>query len=194
MQTSTGLLEQVRDLTNRDAWGRLVTLYTPYLFGWLRRRLVPAQDADDLVQEVLRVVAVELPHFHHNHQVGAFRCWLRTILAHRLRDHRRRESTRSGVHGSNLLEALADQLEDDGSGVAVAWDREHDQQIVRRMLALIEADFQPVTWRAFWLVVVEGNEPDAVAGKLNISVDSVYTAKSRVLKRLREQAGNFLDR
>jgi RNA polymerase sigma-70 factor (ECF subfamily) len=62
------------------------------------------------------------------------------------------------------------------------------------MLALIEADFQPVTWRAFWLVVIEGKEPDAVACELNISVESVYTAKSRVLRRLREQAGDFLDR
>jgi RNA polymerase sigma-70 factor (ECF subfamily) len=98
------------------------------------------------------------------------------------------------VRGGETLDNLADQLEDKASGLAVAWDREHDQHIVRRMLALIEADFQPVTWRAFWLVVVEGKEPDAVAGELNVSVESVYTAKSRVLKRLREQAGNFLDR
>lgn len=195
MTTSTGLLEQVRDLANQDAWGRFVALYSPYLYGWLRRRAVPGHDADDLVQEVFRVVAVELPAFHHNHRVGAFRCWLRTILAHRLRDHQRSVRTRSADRGnSDLLDSLADMLEDERSPLAQTWDREHDQYIARRLLALIEADFQAVTWRAFWLVAVEGREPDAVAGELHISVESVYTAKARVLKRLRAEAGHFLDR
>ena len=85
-------------------------------------------------------------------------------------------------------------LEDERSPLAQTWDREHDQYVARRMLALIEADFQPVTWQAFWLVAVEGREPDTVAGELHISVESVYTAKARVLKRLRDEAGHFLDR
>ena len=60
MKTSTGLLDQVRDFANGDAWGRFAALYSPFLVGWLRRRGVPGHDADDLVQEVFRVVAVEL--------------------------------------------------------------------------------------------------------------------------------------
>jgi hypothetical protein len=44
------------------------------------------------------------------------------------------------------------------------------------------------------LVVVDGREPDAVAGELHLSVESVYAAKSRVLTRLREVAADFFDR
>ncbi len=193
--TSAGLLAGARDLTNRPAWDRLVSLYEPLLYGWLRRQRVRHADAEDLVQAVLSAVAVGLPTFDHNGRPGAFRCWLRGILANRLRDFRRSQRVRAVVHGdSGLLDRLAVSMADERSDLSVAWDREHDEFVARRFLAVIEADFQPVTWRAFWLVAVAGREPEAVAGELNVSVESVYTAKSRVLKRLREQSGEFLGR
>jgi RNA polymerase sigma-70 factor (ECF subfamily) len=193
LPTSLGLLESVRDHANGDAWTRFHAIYAPYLFGWLRRQAVPAHDADDVLQDVLRVVALELPAFTHNRRPGAFRCWLRAILAHRIRDYRRRQRSRWAA-GGEVLDQLAEQLADERSDLAHAWEREHDQYVVRRMLAGIEGDFQPQTWRAFWLVVVDGREPDEVADELHLSVESVYAAKSRVLTRLREVAADFLDR
>lgn len=191
--TSHGLLESVRDHANGDAWGRFHSIYSPYLFGWLRRQAVPAHDADDLLQDVLRVVALELPAFTHNRRPGAFRCWLRTILANRIRDYRRRLRSQQAA-GGEALDLLAEQLADERSDLARAWKREHDQYVARRMLAGIEGDFQPKTWQAFWMVVVDGREPDEVAGELRLSVESVYAAKSRVLTRLREVSADFLDR
>lgn len=193
MQTSMRLLEDVRDFTNGDAWTRFHAIYAPYLFGWFRRHAVPAHDVDDLLQEVLRVVAVELPNFTHDSHPGAFRCWLRTILANRIRDYQRNKKSQ-GMLGSEALDRLADHLADERSALSATWDREHDRYVARRMLAAIEADFEPVTWKAFWLVAIEGHEPEWVAGRLEISVESVYASKSRVLKRLRLAAADFLDR
>ena len=120
---------------------------------------------------------------------------MRKILANRLRDHRRTaRCCFANRANSDLLDTLADSLGDDRSELAAIWDREHDEFIARRMLAVIEVDFQPTTWRAFWLVAVDGREPDVVAGELNLSVESVYTAKSRVLRRLRECTEEFLGR
>lgn len=47
------------------------------------------------------------------------------------------------------------------------------------------ADFEEVTWKAFWRVVVDGQAPGAVAQDLAISRNAVYLAKARVLQRLR---------
>ncbi len=156
----------MRDHANGDAWARFHAIYSPYLFGWLLRQAVPAHDAEDVLQDVLRVVALELPAFTHNNRPGAFRCWLRTILAHRIRDYRRQQRTRREA-GGEVLDRLADQLADERSDLTHAWGREHDQYVARRMLGGIEGDFQPQTWRAFWLTVVDGREPDDVAGELD---------------------------
>ena len=57
----------------------------------------------------------------------------------------------------------------------------------RRALELIVSDFEDVTWKAFWRVVVEGHPPANVAQDLAISRNAVYLAKARVLQRLRDE-------
>src|SRR5262249_57306210 len=59
-----------------DAWRRFDDIYRPLLGGWLRRYALQDHDADDLVQDVLRAVAGELPHFHYDPARRHFRGWL----------------------------------------------------------------------------------------------------------------------
>jgi RNA polymerase sigma-70 factor (ECF subfamily) len=192
--TSTGLLERLKDHADADAWRRFANLYSPLLYGWLRRCSLADTDADDLVQEVMGVVATELSQFEHNHHLGAFRSWLRKVLVHRLRDLQRSRRARAVVRvNSKLLAQLADELEDADSRLCQAWNRAHDQHVARKLLNAIEPDFQSQTWRAFRRVALDGADPEAVAVELGISIASVYAAKSRVLKRLRQECQRFID-
>jgi len=151
-------------------------------------------DAEDLVQETLAVVAAQLKRFEHNHRLGAFRCWLRRTLVNQLRVLRRSQKVRSTTlaNSAHLL-SLAEALEDPKGSLARIWEHDHDRYVVRKLLERIEPDFQPSTWQAFRLAVLQGTEPEQVAAELGISVDSVYAAKSRVLKRLRQEAEGLLD-
>ena len=191
--TSATLLERLRDRTDAEAWQRLVELYTPLLSGWLRRHALQAADVDDLVQEVLAAVAREAPHFQHSGRTGAFRHWLRTILANRLREFWRSRQARPAATGDSDFAAMLDQLEDPDSGISRLWNQEHDQHIVRRLLALIEPQFTSSTWQAFHRVVLDGAPPDTVAAELGLTVNAVFIAKSRVLQRLREEGRELLD-
>ncbi|HEY7428636.1 MAG TPA: sigma-70 family RNA polymerase sigma factor [Gemmataceae bacterium] len=191
--TSATLLERLRDRSDAEAWQRLVELYTPLLSGWLRRHALQAADVDDVVQEVLAVVAREAPHFRHSGRTGAFRHWLRTILANRLREFWRARHTQPMASGDSNLAEMLDQLEDPGSGISRLWDQEHDQHVARRLLAMIEPQFTPSTWQAFRRVVLEGARPDAVAAELGLTINAVFIAKSRVLQRLRAEGRELLD-
>lgn len=191
--TSAGLLARARDLTDRPAWERLVAIYEPLLHGWLRRQNVQHADAEDLVQGVLTAVAAELRGFQHNGRAGAFRSWLRAMLVNRLRAFRRSRRVRSVCQPeSDLLTRLADALADPVGDLARRWDDDHDRFVARRLLDRVESEFQPATWQAFRRVTADGADPDQVAEELGISVASVYAAKSRVLKRLREEADGLL--
>jgi RNA polymerase sigma-70 factor (ECF subfamily) len=192
-ETSVSLLERLRSQPDTASWQRLVDLYTPLLHGWLRRYALQQADVDDLVQDVLTVVVRELPHFQHNQQRGAFRCWLRTILVNRLRYFWRSRQSRPLAACDSDLGQMLDQLEDPGSGLSQLWDREHDQHVLRRVLELIEHDFAPSTWEAFRRVVVEGKDEEAVAAELGLSVNAVFIAKSRVLCRLRQESAGLVD-
>jgi len=89
-------------------------------------------------------------------------------------------------------EPILQQLEDPHSELSRRWDREHDQHVARQALDLIEQEFQATTWRAFRLLVLEDGRPEAVAAEVGLSVNAVFIAKSRVLRRLREEIAGFV--
>jgi len=51
----------------------------------------------------------------------------------------------------------------------------------------VEAHVDPAAWQAFWRTAVEGQKPEAVAASIGFSVGALYTAKSRVLVRIRAE-------
>ena len=192
-ETSCSLLERLRDGNDDRAWQRLVEVYTPVLHAWLRRYdvLSPA-DVDDLVQDVLLTVSKEMPRFRPNDAPGSFRGWLRTILVNRLRNFWRARNHRpQAIGGSDFLDQL-EQLGDGQSQASQLWDREHDRQVMQRLFALVEPRFAPETWRAFRRQMVDGLSAEAVAAEQGMPLHSVYAAKSRVLKALREMARGLI--
>src|SRR5215831_361796 len=144
--TPVSLLERLRLQPDAPSWQRLVDLYTPLIRSWLLRHELQPSDADDLVQEVMSVLVRELPSFQHERRTGAFRRWLRGITVNRLRVFwRGGHGGPRAVGGSDFGQMVA-QLEDPDSSLSREWDLEHDRHVARRLLELIEPDFEPVTW------------------------------------------------
>ena len=54
------------------------------------------------------------------------------------------------------------------------------------VLELVRAEFADRIWQAFWQTTVDDRRGADVAKSLGMSVDAVYQAKSRVLRRVRE--------
>ena len=190
--TSATLLERLRDARDADAWGRLNDLYAPLIRMWAERLGVRGADADDLVQEVLAVVVRRFPEFVHPERPGAFRGWLRAIAANCARTAwRDRKFTPKAPGGSDFGSYLA-RLEDPADDLAREWDREHDIHVTRRMLDRIKNDFEEQTWNLFRGFVLEDQTAEQVAAACGTTPNAVYIAKSRVLARLREEAGALL--
>jgi RNA polymerase sigma factor (sigma-70 family) len=191
--TPVSLLERLRLRPDAASWQRLIDLYTPLVRNWLRQYCLQATDADDLVQEVLSVVVREIPNFQHDLRKGAFRRWLRTITVNRMRTFWRGRRAAPVATGDSNFEQMLDQLEDPESQLSQLWDQEHDKHVVRRLLELIEPDFEPATWQAFQRLVLL-NQPTAdVARELGITPNAVRIAKSRVLSRFRQEVEGLID-
>lgn len=188
--TPRSLLDRLADQPSPDDWRRLVELYRPFIAHWLRRAGVPADDADDLGQEVLTVVVKEVPLFRQPDHPGAFRAWLRTVVVNRTRGYWRSRNNRPQVVGDA---AVLDALEDPASGLTGEWDRQHESHVAQRLLAALEGEFSPATWLAFRRQVVDGTKAAEVAAELGTTVNAVLIAKSRVLRRFRQEAAGILE-
>jgi RNA polymerase sigma-70 factor (ECF subfamily) len=186
--TPPSLLHRLREAPeDTDAWRRFDNIYRPLLGGWLRGYSLQLHDADDLVQEILRAVANELPRFQYDPARGHFRGWLRQIMVNRLREFWRAQKRERA-----FIEPLLEQLQDPNSDLSQRWDREHDQHVLRALLAQLEPEFAATTWQAF-RQLMGGDKPRVVAAALGLSVNSVWLARSRILKRLREAAQDMTD-
>jgi RNA polymerase sigma-70 factor (ECF subfamily) len=191
--TSLSLLERLRDQAAPTDWDRLMQLYAPLLRQWLTRQPLQAADAEDVLQDVLAIVVRRLPEFRHNGGPGAFRGWLRGILANRLRYYWRQRQHRPVPAGGGGAEEFLAQLEEPHSELSRQWDAEHDRHVVGRLLEMIRPDFSASTWQAFRRYALDGDTPAQVAAELRLSVNAVCVARSRVLRRLRQEARGLLD-
>jgi RNA polymerase sigma-70 factor (ECF subfamily) len=182
--TSVSLLERLHR-PDPEAWDRFVNLYTPLLYYWARRLGLQQPDASDLVQEVFLLLVRKLPEFTYDRN-KRFRSWLRTVLQNKWREQLRRRVPPTGGHAG--LSGIA------GPGDTGQIDEaELQQQLLVRALQLMQAEFQASTWKACWEMVVKGRPADEVAAELGMTVNAVYLAKGRVLRRLRRELGGLLD-
>jgi RNA polymerase sigma-70 factor (ECF subfamily) len=185
--TSPSLLERLRRPAEEESWSRFVKLYTPLLYSWARRIGLQDPDAADLVQDVLTLLVQKLPEFRYDGS-KSFRGWMHTLTLNRWRETRRRAGSALPSASPSDLAELACPTNDEEF-----WEKEYRQHLVGRALQLMQADFQPTTWKACWEFVVTGRPAADVAAELGITVDVVYSAKSRVLRRLRHELDGLLD-
>lgn len=178
---------------SQPAWCGLVELYQPLIYGWLRRRDVDHHDAEELTQEVLAVLARELPQFSHSGRTGAFRRWICEITANRARAFWRSGRLREKATGRSSIRGFLEQLADDASDLSRQWDREHDRHVLRMLLEKVEGEFAAKTLMAFRRQVFDGEPAETVAGELEMSVSAAYSAKARVLRKLRREAAGLVD-
>jgi RNA polymerase sigma-70 factor, ECF subfamily len=184
--TPASLLDHVRNPADQAAWKRFVQIYTPLLYHWAHRIRLQDQDAADLVQDVFTVLVQKLPEFQYDRQ-RSFRAWLKTVLLNKWREHQRRRAP-VALEGNGNSVAAPPDAEPDGLSEA-----EYRQQLVQRTLKLIRPEFQPATWQAFWQSFIAGRPAPEVARDLGITVNAVYIAKCRVLRRLRRELDGLLD-
>ena len=189
--TSSSLLHRARG-RDPEAWRRLAELYGPVVYGWVRMAGVREHDAADIVQDVFQAVFAGLDRFRRDKPTDHFRDWLWTITRRRTIDLvRKRAAQPAGAGGDEaqaLLNALPERLPDQAAPEA---DSAH-ADLVRRALELVRPEFANHTWQACIQTAVEGRRPADVAADLEMTVGAVYVARSRVLKRLRQELEGLL--
>jgi RNA polymerase sigma-70 factor (ECF subfamily) len=172
----------------------MVYLFGPTVYQQCRSAGLQAADSSDVVQDVFRAVATRIRSFSRGRPNGTFRGWLWTITRNKIADHchclHKHPEAQGGTDAQIRLANLAvpestDSDEQPGS--------QKTTSLYQRALQLLQSDFEGQTWKAFWRVSVDGCTPAEVADELGMSVNAVYIAKTRVLRRLREELGDLLD-
>src|SRR5262249_37262151 len=113
---------------------------------------------------------------------------MRTVLRNKWRDHLR---SPQACPLDTTLALCPEAVETNPIGDLE--EAEYRSYLVGRALHLMQTEFHPTIWRACWEFVVGDRPAEDVARDLGITVNAVYHAKSRVLRRLRHELQGLLD-
>ncbi len=180
--TQPSLLLRIRNASDVESWRTFVSIYAPLIYRSCRRRGLQDADAADVGQEVLTQVARSIREFEYQAGRGRFRDWLGAVVRNKV--CRFLENEGRGVRGVIVDESMEnlDAGEADGE-----WVAEFHAHLLSAALGRIRDRFEPPTWSAFEGVWLHNRDSDQVARDLVLPIEAVYLAKSRVLKRLREE-------
>jgi RNA polymerase sigma-70 factor (ECF subfamily) len=188
--TRASLIVRLRTDADQAAWAEFVEIYQPVVYRLARRKGLQDADAEDLAQQVLAAVAGAVRRWDPDPERGRFRAWLNRIAHNLIINTLTRRTPDRAAGGDSAADLLACKSADDGPDsdlLRVEYRREIFQWAARQ----VRAEFRPETWEAFWQTAVEGRPPAEVAGELNKVVGAIYTARGRVMRRLREKIADW---
>jgi RNA polymerase sigma-70 factor (ECF subfamily) len=185
-ETRASLLEQLRGApSDQTAWVLFVDRYGPLIREWCRRWGLQPADTDDVTQVVLLKLATHLRQFRYD-PARRFRGFLRTVAQNAWRDFladRARRTTGTGE--TAVLAAL--QSEPARDDLAARVEEAFDRELLAAAEARIRGRVEAHTWEAFRLTAIDGLSGADAAARLGIQVGTVFKAKSKVQKMLREE-------
>jgi RNA polymerase sigma-70 factor (ECF subfamily) len=161
--------------------------------SWCSRGGVPGNDVEDVMQEVFAAVTAGLAEFRRDRPGDTFRGWLRVITRNKVllyfRRTRRVPKAEGGSEALEGFEAIPDPL----GSFSAEDDAAEAGELYRRALEQVRGEFEERTWQIFWLTVVEGRAAAALAAELCVTPAAIRQAKSRVLRRIKQEVGDLID-
>lgn len=184
-ETRESLLFQVKDPENREAWDQFALLYCPVIYRLARKRGLQDADAQDLTQQVLMAVASAIGRWERKDESTRFRHWLRRVAKNAIINALSRQPHDRAVGGSTIHELL-DECPVCDEETEKLIELEYRRELYRQAAEIVRADVQPETWHGFELTIMDGHSIHAAAAHSGKSVGTIYAARSRIMRRLRE--------
>ncbi len=182
--THLTLLLRLRDRSDQLSWDEFHDRYGELLYRYARGRGASHADAEDVVQEVEMYLFKAMEGFEYDTRKGRFRSYLRSAVVHAMgRRAAKRARERAGLD-PRILDYIAAEKEATIDG---QWEREWRLHRLRWALRSVADEFEEKTLQAFQLHALAGLSVDETAERTGLNKASVYQAKSRVLRRVKER-------
>ncbi|MDX2035819.1 MAG: sigma-70 family RNA polymerase sigma factor [Isosphaeraceae bacterium] len=184
--TSVSLLARLSaGVDDQDAWARFICIYGPPVLDWCRRHGLQDADARDVAQDVMTEISKEIARDRYDPS-RSFRGWLRAI-AHAAWCNwtERRKPWHIGSGDTGTLAIMEGRPAHDELLVRI--EAEYDLELLQTASRRVRERVETHTWEAFRLLAVEGLSGREAAERLGMKLGSVFAARSKVQRMLREE-------
>lgn len=184
--TSMSLLDRARQ-RDEEAWGTIITLYAPLVYRWCKRTGMGYHDIENLSQEVFTVAYRKLDQFQKKGENDSFRGWLYTLVRNKRIDWLRKREKELDAVGGSQIHKLQQQIPDQIPTEEMDDSDQENLFLYNQALELIRQEFSERDQRIIEALLSENKTPNEIAEQLDISRNTIYIVRSRVLKKMRQQ-------
>lgn len=189
-QTTTTILQRLRESENQAAWHQLVDRFRLPIVRFARQLGVSSARAEDVAQETLLAFTQAFRDGRYVRDQGRLSSWLFGI-AYRHVQRERRSAARNDAKVAHVSNSALDGMMPDEQSLTAIWERKWRESVLDQCIAKLRKEVEPTTFRAFQLVVRDAMSPTQAAQVLGVSKKTIYNAKHRALKRIRELQREF---
>lgn len=182
--TRQSLLKRVKDPADEAAWAEFMAIYHPAVLRFALRRGLQLADAEDVTQRVFLAVARTINDWKADEHAGSFRAWLIRVTRNNVLNAITRQPKAKAQGGTSTLQRWNETLDQKSLQEDLDWELRRAE--FRAAADQVQSEFESATWQAFWLTAVEQREIAEVATELRKSTGSVYAARSRVMRRIKQ--------
>jgi RNA polymerase sigma-70 factor (ECF subfamily) len=185
-RTSASLIARLgRAPDDAAAWDAFVRRYGRKVYQWCQHWGLQPADAEDVTQSVLLEVVRQMKTFAYD-PARSFRGWLRAVAHGAWCDFlTKRNRPGLGTGSSAVRDRLA--AVEAGDDLVRRLAEEFDTELLEEAMARVRARVEERTWEAFRLLAVEGLTGAQVADRLGMKVATVFVARSKVQKMIRDE-------
>ncbi|MFO0826602.1 MAG: sigma-70 family RNA polymerase sigma factor [Phycisphaerales bacterium] len=181
--THATLLERLTASEDHAAWREFCDRYGGLIAGVARRAGCDPNDAEDVLQDVLTSLVSAMPGFRYDPAKGRFRGYLKAVTMRAISRRRRQNGPAGALQVSGNDDAVTTAAD---TAADRDWEAEWRQYHLRMAMRTIDAEFSTHDRAAFDRYAVQGLGVKETASALGLTVDQVYQAKSRIVRRLSE--------
>jgi RNA polymerase sigma factor (sigma-70 family) len=192
--TRLSLLNRLKDWRDDASWRDFFDTYGDLLYHVARKAGLTDTEAEEAVQETIIGVSKKIGGFETDPSLGSFKAWLLHQARWRIADQfAKRNATiesaaaRDGVGENDPTgTSTSDRIPDPAScELESLWDSEWQHHLTRLVLEKVRAQVSVKQFQMFDLHILQGLSVSEAARTLDVSMASVYMAKSRISRLMR---------
>lgn len=183
--TSRSLLAALPDAGNSQAWSEFDRRYGDVVRAFCLDKGLQLADAEDVTQQVFVAVSRRMHEFQYKPEEARFRSWLATVALRAIWKlwGQQRKSQQISLED---VQKLLQPIEQD-------WLSDYSGPLLNAAAKQIRVEFSAEEWQVFERSSLEDTPYTEIAAELSRSMSWVYQAKSRILKRLKQQIAILYD-
>jgi RNA polymerase sigma factor (sigma-70 family) len=191
LPTRATLLRRIQneaEATNwQKGWEEFFSLYRPLIFGVARQSGLHAEEAADLVMEVMAELRRRIASYELNPKRGPFKAWLLKLVRWRIKDKLRARHPLTEVT-TEALEVAANAEAGPAPFSDETWEQAWRERLLEAAIERVRAQADPRQFQIFNACTTQKIRAQKVAESFGVSLGQVYLAKHRVGKLVKREA------